>query len=51
VVKNKKECTVLTPKENEKENTQKRRLVKKKKSNCNYPSILVNTGTDPRVLC
>lgn len=25
--------------------------MKKKKSNCNYPSILVNTGTDPRVLC
>lgn len=36
---------------NEKKKKMKRRLVKKKRSNCNYPSIFVNMGTNPRVLC
>lgn len=48
VVKNKRKHMILTPK-------RKKRKRKKKevdeKSNCNYPSILVNTGTNPTVLC
>lgn len=47
VVKNKRKRMILTPKR------KKKRVggeVDEEKSNCNYPSILVNIGTNPTVL-
>lgn len=46
VVKNKQKRMILTPKRGK-----KRKKEVDEKSNCNYPSILVNTGTNPTVLC
>lgn len=50
VVKNKRKCMILTPKRGEKSQKNKKE-VDEEKPNCNYPSILVNIGTHPTVLC
>lgn len=47
VVKNKRKRMILTPKRKKKKGGGE---VDEEKSNCNYPSILVNIGTNPTVL-